>query len=473
MRICLVTSPRFNRKPATKSMAPGGLACLGAVARQQGHEVHGVEGTLIGHPRAIAQHVAACEPDVVGTSTTTIDRFAGLETIRLIRQACPKAFILVGGSHFTYSAEDALRCVPEIDAVCVGEGEETFLELLEHLPGREAFGRIRGLVWRDRDGQIVRNPPRPVMEDINHLPMPAWDLFAIRQYDYHTIDSDLNPVHGMMTSRGCPHSCVFCANSMNKTMRYLEPSLVVDQLQWLQKNYGVTALDIRDDNFLTRSSHAIAVCQELLRRSCRFHWSCRARPAHLDAETLKLMKRAGCKSIAFGVESGADEVLRAMRKGTTAAQISEAMEVVGAVGFEQIEIFLIIGLPAETLETIDRSIAFVKSLQPLLGAAYKCDTPIGQLPLIYPGTELEEMARRDGSLPANFSWNSPYLEPKRCLPLVNHRYKHMPHFESKTLPLETICRHLRKHHWADLSAGRKRRYRRAPLRRLRVALGLG
>ena len=470
MKICLVTSPRFNCKPTHKTTAPGGLACLAAVARQVGHQVSSVCGIMTGIPRQVGEKVAAHEPDVVGFSTTTTDRFAGIETLRQIRQACPKAFIVVGGSHFSNSASDALSVISELDAVVVGEGEETFLELLERLPGRDGLADVKGLVWRDVSGQIVSNPPRPVMEDINHLPMPAWDLFDIGHYNYHTIDHELNPVHGVMTTRGCPQSCVFCANSLNKKMRFLAPSRVVDELQWLHKTYGVRALDLRDDNFLTRQSHAEAVCEELLRRGCEFTWSCRARPANLDPEMLRLMKRAGCKAISFGVESGADPVLAAMRKGTTTAQILQAIETVAQVGFDQIGIFLITGLPDETLDTIDQSVAFAKTLERILGDCCDCSSPVGQLPLIYPGTELEEIAKAQGKLPADFSWNSPYLEPKRYLPMINHRYKYVPHFESASLPLETICRHLKKHYWADLSAGRKRRYRLAPLRRLKVAL---
>jgi radical SAM superfamily enzyme YgiQ (UPF0313 family) len=472
MKICLVTSPRFNCKPTHKTMAPGGLACLAAVARQAGHEVFSVCGILTGIPRLVAEKVSGRQPDVVGISTTTIDRFAGIETIRQIRQACPRAFIVAGGSHFSNTAADALTVVKELDAVVVGEGEETFIELLESFPGRGGFGAIRGLAWRYGDGQVVCNEPRAVMEDINHLPMPAWDLFDIGHYDYHTIHSELNPVHGMMTSRGCPQSCVFCANSLNKKMRFLDVSRAVDELQWLHKTYGVKAMDIRDDNFLTRPSHAEAICQELLRRDCRFAWSCRARPANLDPEMLKLMKRSGCKAISFGVESGSDGVLAAMRKGTTTAQIRQAMEIVAQVGFDQVGIFLITGLPGETLETIDQSVAFAKSIRRILGKACDCDSPVGQLPLIYPGTELEQIAKTQGKLPEQFSWNSPYLEPKRYLPMINHRYKYVPHFESASLPLESICRHLRKHYWADLPAGRKRRFRLAPLRRMKAALGL-
>jgi len=449
MNVCLVTSPRFNCKPVTKSVAPTGLACLGAVARQAGHNVVGIEALIIGNPKTIAERVAASEPDVVATSTCTIDRFAGIKTIRAIRRALPKAFIVVGGSHFSQSAEDALRCVKEIDAVVVGEGEITFTELLDRLPGREALSEVDGLVFRDADGQIVRNRPRELMDDINHLPMPAWDLFDAANYSLSMIDRDSTTVAGVITTRGCPFSCVYCANSVKTKIRFLDPAKAVDQMQWQQKTFGVKAFDILNDNIMVDKSHVVGMCEEMLRRNCGFTWWAEARASKLDAEVLTLMKRAGCKCLTFGIETGTDEVLRACKKNITTAQMFEAMETVAKIGFDQVGMGLIIGLPGETIETIDRSVVWLNSIRKVLGPAWNRKTVLGQLPLMHPGTELSEIGVAEGSLPENFSWNSPYLEPKRYLPLINSRYESVPHFASRSLPLETICSHIKNRYWAD------------------------
>ena len=449
-----------------------GLAYLGAVAREAGHNVVGVEAVLIGEPKAVAQQVAASEPDVVGTSTATIDRLAGIKTIREIRKAVPNAFLIVGGSHFSHSAEDALDALPEIDAVCVGEGEVTFLEVLDRLPGRDGFGEVKGLVWRDKDGSIVRNEPRDVMQSINHLPRPAWELFSLDKYDFRMIDEDATPVAGVMTTRGCPQSCVFCANSLNRKMRFLDPKIAADHLQWLHDTYGITGLNIYDDDFLTNQGHVTEFCEEMLRRNAPFEWWCGARASKLNPDVLRLMVRAGCTCISFGVETGTNEVLKATRKHLTTEAVYEAMEIVGTIGFEQVNIFLIIGLPSETTETIDRTVEFIGSLRPLLGNTWHRESLIGQLPLIYPGTELEVMGKLEGCLPEEFSWNRPYREPKRWVPLVNHRYDTVPHFANRQLPLEKLCEHVGRHHWEELSAGRKKRYRLAPLRKLGARLGL-
>jgi len=204
----------LTNKPTHKALAPSALAQLAAVARDADHNVAVVEGVFLGNPVDIAKKVAAENPDVVGTSTVSIDRLAGTASIREIRKATPNAFIVVGGSHFSHSAEDALRCVPEIDAVVVGEGEQTFMELLEHLPDRDALGEIPGLVFRDDENQIVRNEPRQLMSEINSLPRPAWDLFSLGQYSFPTVSDDAAKTAGVMTTRGCPQQCVFCANSL-------------------------------------------------------------------------------------------------------------------------------------------------------------------------------------------------------------------------------------------------------------------
>ena len=472
MKVCLVTGPRFDCKPGHKSLPPLGMAYLGAVARRGGHLVAAVDGVMVGRPGDIARQVAQSEPDVVGMTTTTSDRLACLAAIRQIRLAVPGAFLVVGGSHFSHSAVDALEAVPEIDAVVVGEGEETFSELLAHLPQRDGLEAIAGLVFRDADGQIVRNAPREVMRDINHLPMPAWDLFDVQRYDFHMIDTAATPIIGVMTTRGCPQSCVFCANSLNKKMRYLAPELAVDQIAQLQKSYGIVGLKLFDDDFLTNPRHAAAFCEEVLRRNCKINWACGARARNLDADLLKLMQRAGCTCISFGVETGTNEVLKASRKNLKTEEVLLAMELVGKLGFDQIELFLMIGLPGETTETIDRTVKFIHSLRPLLGAAWHTKTVLGQLPLVFPGTGLEVIGRQEGTFPERFSWNRPYLEPKRYLPLINRRFASTPHFENAALPLEKLCEHVGKHHWRELSRGRRSRYRLAPLRRLAVALGL-
>ncbi|MDP6634834.1 MAG: radical SAM protein [Phycisphaerae bacterium] len=477
MRICLVSSPRYNCKPTHKSLPPLGLATLGAVALQAGHEVVGVEGVFVGHPRKIAAEVAASNPEVVGTNTVTQDRLASIATIREIRKACPDALIVVGGAHYSCSAQDALESVPEIDVVVCGEGEQTFLELLEAGGDPKALSGIAGLAYRDGSGQFCMTEKRDPIMDITTLPRPAWELFSPQAYSAKASQlakgrNGAMVVAGVMTSRGCPQRCVFCANANPTRVRYIEPTAAVDQIEWLRETLGVSNLDILDDDFLTSDNHAAAVCEEMLRRNVKVDWWCGARAKNLNPDVLKLMRRAGCRSIAFGVETGTDEVLRAIRKGTTTDDYRKAMHVAADSGIEQVGLCLIIGLPGETLDTIDRSLQFLDELRDILGPAWIRESAIGQLPLVYPGTGLESMSYEEGYLPKDFSWNSPYLEPQRALPLINHRYKTVPHYQSPSLPLESICRHLGKHHWDRLTHGRRRRYRRQPLRKLLTKIGL-
>jgi radical SAM superfamily enzyme YgiQ (UPF0313 family) len=481
MKVCLVTSPRFNCRPAQKSLSPLGMAYLAAVAREAGHEVSAVEGVFIGDPKHISAEVATRNPDVIGTSTVTQDRLACIETIRQMRLSCPRAFIVAGGSHFTHSAADALSSIPELDAVVMGEGERTFLELLDRLPGPDGMDDVLGLAWRGRDGRIMENKPRPPLHEIDSLPLPAWDLFGPQLYNQRASRIARNPffdrqslVTGVLTTRGCPQSCLFCANGVPSKVRFMSPAKAVDQFLWLQKAFGVTGLDILDDNFYASEKHVVALCEEILRRNCRFTWWAGLRLKNLSQDVLLLMKRAGCQSLSFGVETGTDEVLNAVHKNVTTAEMLAAMEVVAKVGFDRVGVFLIIGLPGETTGTIDRSVAFLRKLRGMIPpGVWEHESIIGQLPLIYPGTGLEPLGRIEGCLPENFSWNRPYREPKRYLPLINHRYDTVPHFASRSLPLETICEHIRRHYWDELTDGRKRRYRYAPFRRLKVAVGLG
>jgi len=472
VKICLVNSPRFNCKPAGKSSVPYSLGCLAAVARRAGHEVTVVDGMTIGPAGAVARRVGEAGPDVVGVTTNTNDRFATLRTIRLIRLAAPNAYVVVGGHHFSHTAADALTVVGEIDAVVVGEGEQTFLELLERVPGRQALGEVRGLVWRDGE-RIVRNERREVMPDINDLPMPAWDLFDMRAYDLHMVGGGGESLLGVMTTRGCPYNCVFCGSSLERRVRFLAPAMAVDQMEVLHRDYGVTGFRVFDDSFLVRKSHAIAVCEEILRRRLRFDWWANARAQRLDPDVLALMRRAGCRALSFGVETGTDEVLAGANKAVTCEEMLEAFARAAEAGFEYLHVCLILGLPGETPDTIERTQQFLARLRSLAPDAFDCGSLIGQLPLIYPGTELERMGREQGCLPEGFSWNSPYRVPRPYLPLINRRYYSVPHYESRSFPIEAICRHVAAHHWDKLSPGRRRRYRLAPFKRALWKLGVG
>jgi radical SAM superfamily enzyme YgiQ (UPF0313 family) len=473
MRLCLVNSPRYDGRPSRKCSVPLPLAYLAAVARQDGHHVTCIEGFAVGYPRRVAERVAAARPRVVGVTTNTNDRFATARTLRHIRQAVPDAFIVVGGHHYTHSAEDALRVLPQIDAVVVGEGEAALLELMQRLDDRDALGEVAGLVWRGPDGRLVRNPPRRLMPHLNDLPMPAWDLFDLRNYDLRMIDDDRDTMMGVMTMRGCPFRCVFCGSSRTQKVQRLAPEKAVDQLEYLQTHYGLTGFRLFDDTFVAMKRHAAAVCEEILRRDLKLNWWANSRAQRVDLDLLKLMVRAGCTTISLGVESGSDAVLEASRKGVTCAEMLEAFETVARAGFRRLNCCLMLGLPGETPETIDESIAFVKRLRHVVRDIWKAKSLIGELPLTYPGTEMEQLCYREGALPEGFSWNGPFVQPKRYLPIVNaRRYKYVPHYESRRFPLEAIWEHLRRHHWHELSPSRRRRYRRLPLRRLKVAVGL-
>ena len=472
MKLCLVNGPRFDCKPSVKCSVPLPLACLAAYVRQRGHSVACVDGIPIGSPRRVAERAAAAQPEVVGVAVNTNDRFAGIKTIAEIRSALPKGFLVGGGHHFSQAPEDALRVIAGLDAIVVGQGEETLGELLERLPETDALGEIRGLVWRDRGGRTVRNQPRPLMADISGLPMPAWELFDFSAYRMHMIGEDDDRMLGVMTMRGCPHRCVFCGSSILRRVQFMAPEVAVDQIEHLHRTYGMTAFRLYDDTPLAKRSHAVAFCEELLRRDLKLEWWSNSRAQKLDSEMLALMRRAGCKVLSLGVESGSPGVLEASRKDVTCEEMLEAFEVIAAAGFEKVTVCLLLGLPAETGETIDESVAFVRRLRGMVGEPWREQSLIGQVPLMYPGTELEAISKAEGMLAQDFSWNSPYLYPNWHLPLANRRYWAVPLFENRDFPLPAICRHVRKHHWGELSAGRKRRYRRAPWRRLQHALGL-
>lgn len=365
-----------------------------------------------------------------------------------------------------------MSIIAGLDAIVVGQGEETLQELLDHLPDTDALGEILGLIWRDADGQIVRNAPRPLMADITGLPMPAWDLFEFKAYQMHMISDDEEHMLGVMTMRGCPHRCVFCGSSILQKVQFMAPETAVDHIEHLHKTYGMTAFRLYDDTPLAKRSHAVAFCEELLRRDLNLQWWSNSRAQQLDSEMLALMRRTGCNVLSLGVETGSPTVLKGAQKDVTCEEMLEAFGVIAGAGFEKVTACLLLGLPGETGETIDESVVFVKKLRDIVGEPWREQSLIGQMPLMYPGTKIEAISKAEGMLPEDFSWNSPYLYANWHLPLANRRYWAVPLFENRDFPLPAVCRYVKKHHWGELSAGRKRRYRRAPWMRIKRALGL-
>ncbi|NQU73530.1 MAG: B12-binding domain-containing radical SAM protein, partial [Candidatus Omnitrophica bacterium] len=257
-----------------------------------------------------------------------------------------------------------------------------------------------------RDGGIKINPLRDPIKDLDSLLRPAWHLFSMRNYRKTLVRADGNKMlsMGLVSSRGCPYDCVFCANSAlsQKRVSFMSPKRFVGELEFLNREYGFTAFDFWDDTFTVNKSHVLGVCDEILKRNLKINWYARCRIDTVDREVLQLMKKAGCVTLSYGIESGSPRISKVIRKNINLQKAREVVKQSADLGFCVLTFFMA-GHPGETAEDLKMTLnlmdefkAYSPHIKPTIGFT-----------LIYPKTGLEEIARKNLLLPQHFSWNKP------------------------------------------------------------------
>lgn len=344
--------------------------------------------------------------DVVGISSTTVAFHRAVEVAETIKHDFPDLPVILGGPHVTSNVDHALsfQC---FDYGVLGEGEVTFLELLNTLSGHGPVDQIRGMAYR-RHGEIIRTERREFIPDLDRLPMPAFDLvknigaYAPPPSNYKTL-----PVMNVITSRGCPNECTFCdRNVFGRKYRERSSDNVFAEIRHLYDHYGVREFAFVDDTFLINKDRIHALFDRVRREGLSFPWTCMARINNVDHDFLKYLKDNGCWNIAFGIESGNEQILKVIRKNITPDRIKTVIDWCSDLGIET-KGFFIVGHPTETLATIDQTIDFALSLK-LSAVVVTINTPI-------PGSRQYEEAYRYGSLDttdwARFNYWRPVFVP--------------------------------------------------------------
>lgn len=438
MKITLVFPPSIYRTKQT--MPPLGIAWLAAVLRENGFkEVSLIDSVINKYSnKEIIDTLKNQGPDIIGLSFGTQNRFLAFDSAREIRKNFPKVPIVVGGPHPTLTADDILRNVPEIDLVIRGEGERSFLDLIRTIDKKEDLGCVKGLSFRNKNGQVIHNPSQEPIQDLDKLPMPARDLLPIDNYQQKIPLLD-KICTNLITSRGCPYNCVYCSTSeqWGHKIRHRSPKNVVDEIEWLMKTYKLDGVGFFDDVFTMDKNRVIAICQEIIRRKLNIYWWCEARANTIDREVIGWMKKSGCVHIAMAIESGSNRILKNIRKAITVEQGVEAAKIIKEAGIK-LRVFFMHGLPGEEYEDIKKTVFLSRYLKHKIGV----DEATQSLTVIYPGTELERLAKQIGTLPKNFSW-AEYFEEKRSYPPLD-TCKNMPVFEQPNLTYEQIFQYVKR-----------------------------
>ncbi|HUU28550.1 MAG TPA: radical SAM protein [archaeon] len=331
------------------------------------------------------------DASLIGISSTTPSIMRTGRLAEEIKKLKPDVGILLGGPHSTSVPEETLEKFSSFTAMVVGEGEQTLLEVVERWPDK-SWQEVPGLVIRDENGRPVRNQCRRLLPDINLLPVPAWDLLNgfPRAFNPASFKSRSFPAAHFVTSRGCPYECIFCDTSVfSRSVRYHSAEYVLDALSLLYHRYGVREISFEDDMFMMNKKRMWAICEGMMQKGLRFTWSCNARVNAVTPEILRLFKKSGCWQIAYGIESGSQEILDFARKGIKLEQICQALKLTKSTGIRT-RGFFIYGFPKETEITMRRTLDFAKSL-PLDDVSVTLMTP-------FPGSEIYRIAPQYGEL---------------------------------------------------------------------------
>ena len=303
---------------------------------------------------------------LVGLSATTPLFMSAVRMSGQIKAERPGLFICLGGYH---ASMEPLSCLepPSIDFVVRGEGEEAVVELASAVAegaAAERLSRVKSLFFKDH-GKPVENPEREPIMDLDSLAMPARHLLHNQNYTYP--DTKYSPAFPVYTSRGCPGKCSFCLQHYvsGRRLRLRSASKVADELEHLVSKYGAREIHFWDDMFSTNKKHVFAVRDEIKRRGIKVAISFPAgiRVDTASVEVLEAMKEMGGYSVAFGVESGVQEILDNCKKGITLSEVREAVRNAKKIGLET-WCFFMFGLPGETVETVRRTIDFAIELDP-------------------------------------------------------------------------------------------------------------
>jgi radical SAM superfamily enzyme YgiQ (UPF0313 family) len=372
--------------------APLGLAYIAGALRNAGHDVGILDANVCDDPmRAIEARLRRDNPQAVGVSVCSSTMRISARIARLAKTINSDTQTIFGGVHPTLFPADVAR-ETGVDYVVHGEGDDTIVALMQRLERAEEPDGVQGVAY-ERDGEVVVNDPRPLIEDLDRLPIPAYDLLPIGRYFYPRMSRAR--FMSMVTTRGCPYGCVFCASNavFGKRYRFHSPERTIREMTYLIEELQIREILFLDSDFVVRGERVERLCDLMIERKIRIPWICNGRAGRLHPPLLQKMKRAGCRMIGLGVESGDQAVLDRMQKRITVDQIRETFRNCRRAGIKTAANWMI-GNPGDTRESIRKTVKLVKEIKPdtfRLGYA---------VPL--PGTELCRMARENGWLLDNF-----------------------------------------------------------------------
>lgn len=378
----LLINPNYSKNTDTEEgvIAPLGICYISAYLKKNNIKAEVLDANALKlKNEEILSMVRQKEPLIIGITATTPSIIKAYELANEIKKN-DKIKIVVGGPHVTNLSERTLNENANIDIVVRGEGEITTFNLINILKEKGNLSGIKGITYREGN-KIVFNETREYIKDLDSLPEPDRSDLPINKYSPSIKWLKRMPFATMMTSRGCPNDCVFCASKtvFGRATRFRSPENVLAEIKNLISQFGIKEIMFYDDTFTLDKNRIDELCDLLIKNMIDITWGCLSRVDRIDENLLIKMKKAGCHLICYGIESGSERMLNIIRKNINLKQVEKAIELTKKVGIDCSASF-VFGVPGETKETMQQTINFAVKINPLFAQFYRV------VPL--PGTEL-------------------------------------------------------------------------------------
>jgi anaerobic magnesium-protoporphyrin IX monomethyl ester cyclase len=370
MKVLLINPPSENEiiadnppvVDAVRGCNPplGLLYIAGYLQAHTGHEIEILDTHVDRVPYDdLRELISRSRPEVVGLTAMTMTLIDVLKTVSLVKEIRKDTKVVLGGPHVHLFPNETIE-LPGVDFLVLGEGEETFAELLKYIDDPDRLRRIPGIVFKTEDG-IVHTGERPLLRDLNALPFPARQLTQYQKYGSVLASGDI--VTTIFTSRGCPFRCAFCDRPhLGKVFRARSAKNVVDEIESCVK-LGIQEFLIYDDTFTVDQKRVLDICDLIGERKLDIRFDIRARVDTVHEVMIKKLKDAGCVGINYGVEAGTQEILRTLNKGISLDQVRNAFKITKKHRIDALAYFMI-GNPGETEKDIQETFRLIEELEP-------------------------------------------------------------------------------------------------------------
>ena len=351
---------------------------------------------------AFKKEITAFSPFIVGISCYTPTIINGHKIAALVRKYLPNTSVIVGGPHVSALPEETLGEFQNFDIGVIGEGEEVMLELADKLLKKKKLDGTQGLIYRE-NGSLRKTEKRSPIKDLDTLPFPArqplLDISAYRGQSHRGFSRSFLKITEIMTSRGCPNRCIFCASDvvMDRGVRFRSADSVKREIAECVEKYGFNHFTISDDTFILREDRLYDICDEFSRH--RVTWNCNARVWPISQKMLFKMAGSGCTGITFGVESGSPRILELIGKNITLEQVENAFRWSKEAGIKLVEADVIIGShPSETREDVKMTQKLLRKISP--------DITMISIIVPYPGTQIYYLMQKKNLIFQDKKWET-------------------------------------------------------------------